>query len=289
MVGLYVTAHRYVRARRGLGEHAPLTARHTGYVLDGFVNLIGPEFPVARLHRRHIEKWLLAQTCGESTKRNRYSTVKTFCKWMVDHDLIRKDPCRGIRGPREKERVPRAFTDEQVRNLLEHVPDERGIVCCLLSLQEGLRCAEICRVRTEDIDYDDRSILVHGKGDKERVVPLSDQTLEAIDVYLGVWPAGPHQPLIRSYLSGKAICGVTLTRLVSGWMRDAGLKRRAHDGKSLHALRHTAACDVYETSKDPKAVQEFLGHANLSTTDRYLRRTMSADRLRDATGGRRYG
>ncbi len=129
-------------------------------------------------------------------------------------------------------------------------------------------------------------ILVRGKGGHERVLPVSDETWDALLQYLDDHPAGAG-PLIRSYRQHWAgLRADTVSGMVSVWMADAGLKRRARDGISGHALRHSAAGHMLKGGAHLRDVQAALGHASLQTTQRYLPTVVND--LREAMGGRKY-
>lgn len=286
MACLRTTINRYLKERRALGQLGNESASAARYVLTDLQEIAGPDLAIGRLGRTHIEKWLMAQQCAASTRYTRLSCVRAFTRWCVEHELIRTDPCAGLTGIRRPKSLPRAAPPTSVATVLEYC-DERMTVVVLLGAQEGLRCAEIARLTTSDIDGDLLRVL--GKGNKERWVPLSPETAAAINRYLAVSPAGPHTPLIRSYTRpGRPIGSHSLSDLVSDAMRAAGVKRKPYDGVSLHALRHTCANDMLDSGADLRDVQEMLGHEHLSTTSIYAKRTVALQRLRQAAAGRTY-
>jgi integrase len=118
---------------------------------------------------------------------------------------------------------------------------------------------------------------VVGKGGHERLIPVPDVVAAALDAYLATTPGGAG-PLIRSAVNPAAgLAPHTIGMLVTGWIRHAGVKRHARDRVGAHSLRHTCASDVHYASLDLAVVKEVLGHANIATTSRYLRR----DRIDD--------
>lgn len=279
---------RYVAEKKKTGEFARSTAKTNWYTLAAFADAVGADMPVGRVTRKHVEKWRLTRNVSPGTARAELSRVRAFCKWCVENDLMRRDPTRGIKGPRQPRREPRAIGHDGIAETLLHA-DDRGRVCILLGVQEGLRRAEVCGLTTDRVDLEDQLLTVLGKGNKERVVPLSHETAKAIDRYLTAYPAGPGMPLIRSYEQPtKGLHPDHLTRLAQRWMTDAGVKKGPGDGKSFHALRHTCANDVLDAGADLRDVQELLGHEHLATTQRYLRRHVALGRLRDAASGRNY-
>ncbi len=157
---------------------------------------------------------------------------------------------------------------------------------CLLEVQEGLRAGEVSRLQIGDIDFIGRTARVVGKGGHERLLPISEETWAAVSAYLDEHPA-TSGPLLRSYRQPwRPLAPDTISGMVSEWMRVAGIKRRARDGISGHALRHTMATDALRNGAHLRDVQHALGHAHLATTEAYL--PLVVNDLRAAMGGRRY-
>jgi site-specific recombinase XerD len=278
---------RYVRHRRDVDGLSPNTITSIRYQLIRFADL--HEMPIARVRRRHIERWLASLEVAATSKATAFSNVRTFFRFAEDHDWIQRDPTRGIRGPRVSKSLPKNMAHDEVHALLLHAPDQRARVILFLAVQDALRRGEVAGALIENIDRVAKVITVKGKGGKERIVPLSDETMDAIYDYLAVFPAA-RGPLIRSYSRPRH--GITpgyVGKVVATWMRGAGVKRAAWDGRSMHALRHTAATDMIDQGADARDVQEILGHAYLSTTSIYTKRKAAMDRLKTAAGGRRYG
>lgn len=284
----YATALRYVAERKKLGEFAKSTARVNWYTLATFSDSVG-DLTVGRVQRKHIEKWLLARDVSPGTVRKELSVVRAFFKWCVEHDICRKDPTRGIKGPKQPRREPKGFANAEVGLALEHA-DNRMRVVVLLMCQEGLRRNAVITLTTDRVDLDQRMVLALEKGNKEIWKPLSDETAEAIKVYLDESPAGPGMPLIRSYqYPWKPIHPDHLSRLIGALLYECGLKRGPWDGKSGHTYRHTCASDMLDNGADIEDIRQMLGHEHLSSTEIYLRRQRAATRLRQAASGRTYG
>ena len=111
-------------------------------------------------------------------------------------------------------------------------------------VQQGLRCCEVARLQLGDLDRVNGLMLIVGKGGHERVLPIIEETAEAVDAYLTEYPAFAG-PLVRSYSDPhRGLASATITKLVRVWVGDAGIKRARHDGVSAHAFRHTAATDM---------------------------------------------
>lgn len=273
-------AMRYVAERQAERRFRGRTPLNVTGVLFNLAKSV-PE--VEGLTRRRVEKWLRSQEVAPSTARAYLSIVRAFSAWLVDNRFLRRDPCAGIPNPRQPRVLPRSLQSERVERLFSTLPDSRAELVCSLMVQEGLRCCEVVNLEVGDIDFSQRSMLVRGKGGHERVLPISDETWG----YLLRYSSAVAGPLIRSAKDPhKGLTPHYLSTLVSGWMREAGIKSKAYDGVAAHSLRHTMATDVLKGGATIREVQVALGHASLSTTQRYL--GWSVGELRTALAGRTY-
>jgi integrase/recombinase XerC len=272
------------RVRRGTLD--PMTARNYRSSLAGLA--ASHTRPVQTLDGDAIGRWLESRRhLSPATRRGDLTAVAGFCEWLVARGDLARNPAADVPRIRQPDPVPRALEPGQVAAVLRACPDTRARAVVWLQVGLGLRCGEVARLRLVDWSRPAGTLLVHGKGQRERVLPVTDEVRRALDAYLAERPAWSG-PLVRSYR--RPWCGLspdTISGMVSEWMRAAGVKHWARDGVSAHALRHTAASDVLDRSHDLRAVQEMLGHRQLQTTAVYLRRA-NLDRLRAAMAGRDY-
>lgn len=277
---------RYVRDRVAAGKFAPRT---TAPSVESTLLIFAGKFPSLlprNLTRNHVEAWMKSRPLAPATRAAQLSRVRAFCDWLVDYGHVAKDPCKGVESPRLPRTVPRGLSRDQLASLLRVLPDARAELIVSLMTQEGLRCIEVSSLELGSIDFNDRTLFVTGKGGHERLLPISDETWQLIDAYLDAHPA-ISGPLIRSdHDDISSIQPATVSRLVAGWFRDAGLKSARWDGKSAHALRHTCGTDMVKAGAHLRDVQAALGHASISTTQRYIGATVKP--LREAMGGRSY-
>lgn len=277
----------YVKVRLGRGEIRAITGQGLVCNLRLFAQAVGDP-PIRQLKRDHVEAWLIKanRELRPATVRTRFSQIRLFCGWAVAEGYLKADPTIGLRAPRQPRQVPRALRLEDVAATLTVCPDNRSRLIVLLAVQEGLRRKEVTGLELGDIDLDQGVALVRGKGDHERVVPLSEETKTALHAYLAERPAFAG-PLLRNETDGVSpLAPVTVGRMVSDLMREAGVKQRAYDGKSMHAFRHTAATDMVRAGAHLRDVQFALGHRSLATTEKYLAWEIRG--LRKAMSGRRY-
>jgi site-specific recombinase XerD len=273
---------RYVWERSGSRELCRDSALTVRYALASFVRSVGPDRPPRSLREADVVRWLADAPWTASTATHNLSRLRGFVAWLVRNRHVARDFTSGLHGPRMPQVVPRGLDQGSVRAaLVESCPDTRARVMVVLMVQEGLRCCEVSRLQVGDLNLRAGSILVRGKGSKERVLPLSAESAEAIRDYLAAWPAKAG-PVVRSYNHPKrGISPAYVSWLVTRYLRDAGVEATAH------ALRHTAATDMLVSGAHLRDVQKALGHAHLTSTERYLPWVVAG--LAEAMGGRWYG
>lgn len=280
-------ARQYVTQRHQRGEFSDLTATENRYTLGWFADFLGGRQP-HQIGERDVERWLESMhQLAATTRYRRFSTVRTFLRWLVRRGHLRRDPTVDIPSPKLPRRRPRARARDEIARLIDACPDSRARLIVTLMVQQCLRRGEVAALDIGDIDLHGEYLRVVGKGAHERVLPITEETSEALAAYLAECPTSSG-PLIRSRRNPtRGISAKTIGRYVSEWMYDAGVKRMPRDGVSAHALRHTGATDVLERGADLRALQEILGHATLNTVMIYTQ--VRPGRLIEAMEGRRYG
>jgi site-specific recombinase XerC len=211
-----------------------------------------------------------------ATRRAYLSAVRTFCRWAAFEGLIVADPTLGAARIREPRRATRAMPASSVARLHLVLPDLRAEVIVGLMFHMGLRCVEVSRLRWADYDPASAVLVVVGKNDDQRRLPVH----KAVVPVLAAWSSSARS-------CGPRVVGISagrISKLVSRWMNTAGLKSGAYDGVSAHALRHTMASNMLERCGNVRTVQDALGHVSLATTERYLRHT-GLDVMRAAMDG----
>lgn len=273
----------YLCERANSGDLAPTSVPTVKWTLRDFTTFVEDVAPW-ELTSAHVEQYLLSLAVSRATARQRFCQIRQFSRWLVRRGHLAVDATADLRAPRQPKAVPRGYDRDVVDGLLRVVPDVRGRLIVLLEVQEGLRACEVARLELGDVDFAERTILVRGKGNKERLLPVSSQTWEALEAYLREHPlkAGP---LIRSYSDPRVgITAAHVQHLVQNWLRLVGVR---HGGG--HGLRHTMATTLLrDQGADIRDVQQALGHATLQSTSVYLPFS-DARRLRKVMDGRRYG
>jgi integrase/recombinase XerC len=250
----------YVAERAARGEVNAHTAGQLAWRL-GLLARCHPGLEVAELTAAQVADWQRAVGAARASSRRAYlSTLRGFCGWAAAEGLLERDPTARAGRVREPRPQPRALSVSRYRRLVLVLPDERARLIVGLMRNSGLRCAEVAAIRPGDYDPAAAELRVHGKGGVVRDVAVCDDEADLLAA------RADRDPVI-------GLSAGRISRLVSAWMGRAGLKSGRYDGVSAHALRHTAASELLEVCGNVRLVQEFLGHANLATTDRYLRKT----------------
>jgi integrase/recombinase XerC len=197
------------------------------------------------------------------------ATLRTFFRYLCREGIIDRNPARALLSPRLEKRVP-TYLDERDVALLVEMPGEglpavRGRAILEMLYATGVRCSELVGLDLEEIDRVDRSIRVLGKGRKERIVPFGTRASAALEAYLALRtaPAGTEAVFLNG--RGSRLTDRSVRTLVGQRVKAVALARKV----SPHTLRHSFATHLLERGADLRAIQELLGHASLSTTQRY--------------------
>lgn len=215
------------------------------------------------------------------TKRNNSSnsrarkavSIKRFYRYLeVQNVLTGKNMIAFLDSPKNKKSLPKYLTLQQSINLLKSVEGknkERDFCIITLFLNCGLRLAELVSINISDISFDNNTLRVLGKGNKERIVYLNQSTMEAITNYLAIRPRDNVIDRDALFISNRRtrISRESVQKMVEKYLNKIGL---GNMGFSVHTLRHTAATLMYQHGNtDVLQIKSLLGHENLSTTEIY--------------------
>jgi integrase/recombinase XerD len=202
------------------------------------------------------------------------SAVRSFHRFLLREGVTERDPAAGVAQPRLPRSLPRPLPVDDVRRLLE-APEEssptgvRDRAILELLYGSGLRISELTGMDVDDLDLEEGSLRVLGKGGKEREVPLGSFAHEAVGAYLTrgrpALATGVSRGALFLNARGGRLSRQSCARLLGRYVRVAGIDRRV----TLHTLRHSFATHLLEGGADVRVVQELLGHASVATTQIY--------------------
>ena len=232
--------------------------------------------------RAHIAGLNKAGKARSSVAR-KLSGLRTFIKYLRREEVIDHDPAAMAVAPKRDQTIPTHLSEPEVARLID-TPDtgdplgRRDRAILELFYASGLRLSELVAIDLEDLNLSDRMVRVMGKGGKERILPFNQSTVAALKAWMkdraGIVPLerqkakGKRQkagdPLFVNY-RGTRLTGRSVDRLLRRYVAQCSTRM----GISPHALRHSFATHLLQRGADLRAIQELLGHARLSTTQRY--------------------
>jgi integrase/recombinase XerC len=220
--------------------------------------------------RRYVAWRHRGGVCGRTLQRE-LAGLRSLYRWLLREGLAQVSPATGVRAPKTPRKLPGTLDADEIGRLLDAPEDDllglRDAAIVELLYSSGLRLAELVSVNLGDIDMADGSLSVTGKGAKTRQVPVGQKAREAVSRWLrvrGNLAAEGERALFVSS-RGTRIHPRTVEARIAGWAREHGASRGVHP----HLLRHSFASHLLESSGDLRAVQELLGHADISTTQVY--------------------
>ena len=216
------------------------------------------------------------QGIGGRSLQRALSSIRQFFNFLIDEGLQTSNPADVIKAPKSSRKLPKVLNTDEAKDLLEVQPDnplasdplaKRDLAMLELMYSSGLRVSELAGLDIEDLDLKSTQVHVTGKGNKQRIVPVGTKAILAIKNWL------PHR---QEYLkdenqaiflnrNGKRISVRSIQLRFRRW----GIQQNLNTSLHPHMLRHSFASHILESSGDLRAVQELLGHSDISTTQVY--------------------
>lgn len=220
-----------------------------------------------------IEEYLAARNgLSERSQARLVSSLRSFFDWMVKEGYITDNPCDRVEAPKLGIYLPSVLSEEEVDRIIRCVDTsswtgrrDRAILEVLYGC--GLRVSEASGLKISSLFLEQGFIRIIGKGNKERLVPIGEMAIEALEAYMEDRPAPDVKcdDLVFLNRSGKSISRISLFKIVKKYTLAAGILKDI----SPHTLRHSFATHLIEHGADLRVVQEMLGHENIATTQIY--------------------
>lgn len=230
---------------------------------------------------RHYLYWLNQQGEKASSLARKLASIRSFYRFLLQRGRVTTNPAESIRSPKLPKPLPRVLTKDAAWSLMELPPDsswlslrDRALLETLYST--GARVGEVVGMNWNDLDQVEGLVRLRGKGAKERIVPIGEVALHAIERYRHALPPtlAPStfsSPLFVNHRGGR-LTTRSVARMVARYSR-----KLASGPISPHGLRHSFATHLLDEGADLRSIQEMLGHASLSTTQKYTH--LAADQL----------
>ena len=247
-----------------------------GFLCDDYFTVPREDLDLKRVDHLTVRSYLAH--CGRrklsrASMARHLSAMRTFFKFLMREGVVDANPARAVATPKREKHLPSVMQTSDIALLFEQ-PDLstplgiRDRAWLELLYASGLRISELVGIEFDDIELKARLVKVRGKGSKERIVPFGSKAEEAIRAWLAVRGdlcSDPDEQALFVNYRGARITTRSVRRLFDGYVRDAALR----SGISPHTMRHSFATHLLNAGADLRGIQELLGHASLSTTQKY--------------------
>ena len=223
----------------------------------------------------HIRSWLAhlrQQNISPRSVNRKLSSLRSYYNYLVKNKRISLNPCKAISSLKTKQQLPESLEKDQLIVLMQSLPksnffEMRDYLLLHLLYATGMRRAELIQLQASDIDIDQQEVKITGKGKKIRFVPLSEELLDYIQLYLTLreeeFPENDRELLLTD--KGKKMYGKFVYNCIHRLLSLATTKIK----KSPHALRHSFATHLLNNGADLMSIKDLLGHASLQATQVY--------------------
>lgn len=227
------------------------------------LDLRGIDHVAVRSYLAHLAR----KNLSRASMARHLSALRSFFKYLMREGVVEANPARTVATPKREKHLPAVLQTSDVAVLLEQPDDSalgiRDRAWLELLYASGLRISELVAIDIEDLELRSRLVKVRGKGSKERIVPFGSKAQEALRAYLAM-RMDDNSAVFVNY-RGERITTRSIRRLFDRYVRAASLRA----GVSPHTLRHSFATHLLNAGADLRGIQELLGHASLSTTQKY--------------------
>jgi len=247
-----------------------------GFLCNDYFTMGRDQIELRRVDHLTIRSYLASlsrRKLARASIARHLSALRSFFKYLVREGAVEANPARTVSSPKREKHLPSVLQPPDVALLLEQ-PDPsttlgtRDAAFMELLYASGLRISELTGIDLDDLELRAKLVKVHGKGSKERIVPFGSKAEGALRAWLAVRGevcADPDEQAVFVNYKGKRITTRSVRRLFDGYLRKAALRA----GISPHTMRHSFATHLLNAGADLRGIQELLGHASLSTTQKY--------------------
>ena len=235
---------------------------------------VAPDVGLSDIEPKVVRKWVMslkAEGLNATSINRKISTVRGFYRWMLKKSLILRSPAQGLKNIRKPRRLPEFVTEDRMDGILgddaafaDSKNGGRDRLIIELFYDTGIRESELIELKCGDVDLSRRTITVHGKGGKTRMVPISESLCRRLADIM----TSPEESLFKTD-KGSKMYPRLVYRIVHKYLEGAGSVSQS----SPHTLRHSFATAMLNNGAPIEAIKELLGHANLTATQIYTHTT----------------
>lgn len=234
------------------------------------------ECTLLEVERLYIANLVASGDCA-STRARKLSSIKSFYRWAIRYGIVKNNPVEFIDLPKIPHKEAKVMSREEMIEFISAAKTDSGkeafrnLAIILLMSTSGLRREEVTEIMLEDVNLEESSLIVHGKGKKERIVYFNSETKAVLSEYIyshrNIMKTAKESPYLFVTAKDIKMCVSTVNRVVNKCLEEAGVKDK---GYTSHSQRKWFATSVYEATGDILAVQNLLGHSSPVTTQRYV-------------------
>lgn len=276
---------RFLQIEKRYSEHTVIAYRHELDMFRDFLTAEGLEVKdVVYRDLRHYFAQMMEGGKNASSVNRSMSSLRTYFKFLQREDYIVKNPMTLIKALKTAKKLPVVVEKDKLVRLLDHMEQQqedfescRNYIVMELLFGTGIRLAELLKIKEQDIDFFNKKILILGKRNKERLVPINDVLLKELKNYLqqkATQFVDTDNSLLIVTRAGKPAYAKLIYDIVHKYLTLISTQGK----RSPHILRHTFATALLDNGADLNAIKELLGHAGLAATQVYTHN--SAERLK---------
>lgn len=264
----------YLNTERGFSPRTTAAYKHDLSKFSDFMYSIN-KMEISEITRGDIGSFVssLSDRNAEVTKARKLSTVKSFFNYLEQVGVLMRNPATHIIAPKIPQREAAYLNSEEYQRLMQTVRNvatpyfwQRDLAIVTIFLHTGIRLSELVSLTLDSFDLSERTIVIQGKGNKERTIPLNDEVALVIEKYLTKRPSVSGNSLFVSKL-GTPLSGRSVYHLIKHYLKKANINKIK---LGVHSLRHSFGASLLSKGVNLVIIQELLGHTKLETTRRYL-------------------
>ena len=268
---------QYLRNEKNYSSHTEISYLNDLTQFEKFVVEETGEFDIPLIDSEIIRYWmsrLIEEKTAPTSVKRKLSTLKSFFKYLKMMGVVPQNPAQHIRSPKAPKRLPAFVNDSAISALLDAAPESeepfesvRNRFLLELLYLTGMRRAELISLKTQDIDFSNKSITVTGKRNKQRIIPLSDDMLVKLKQYIEIKNKEVENisPHIFVKKDGAPMYPKLVYNIVHKQLENIPTLSR----RSPHVIRHSFATEMLNNGAEINAVKELLGHSSLASTEVY--------------------
>lgn len=267
---------RYLSAEREFTTRTVEAYKHDLGKFSAYLTLIG-KTEILAVSRADIGSFVSSLAKNAAiTKARKLSVIKSFFNYLESIDLIDTNPATHVIAPKIPQKEASYLNAEEYQRLMQTVRDvatpyywQRDLAIVTIFLHTGIRLSELVSLTVNSVDLVSQTVLIKGKGNKERTIPLNEEVSLVIEKYIVKRPKVATNSLFVSKL-GKGLSARSVYHLIKSYLKKASISRGEDGRLGVHSLRHSFGASLLTKGVNLVVIQELLGHTKLETTRRYL-------------------